>query len=398
MRYRGLWISLIVVMVASFTVLGYFGYDLYRQVPPIPDRVVTASGETLFTGQDIKDGQNVWQSTGGQQMGTVWGHGSYVAPDWSADFLHRESVWLLEHWAGEESRGGKHADLDVERQAALQARLKQEIRTNTYDAASGDLLVSDVRAQAIAAVSAHYEMLFSGGKELADLREAYAIPNNVLPDAERRRQLNAFFFWISWACGTNRPGQDVTYTQNWPPEPLIGNQPTAAIVVWSVLSFVLLLAGIGALSWYYVALGRGEEAEPDPPETDPLLALQPTPSMSATLKYFWIVMALIVVQVGLGGITAHYAVEGSGFYGIPLAEVFPYAVARTWHTQLAIFWIATAFLATGLFIAPAVSDREPKFQRLGVTGDRGGFHVRYLAWHASADGAGNEFLVRPPRL
>ena len=366
MQYRGLWISLIVVLVASFTVLGYFGYDLYRQAPPIPERVVTASGQTLFTGQDIKDGQNVWQSAGGQEMGTVWGHGSYVAPDWSADFLHRESEWLLEYWAKEEPGARKYADLNAERQAALQARLKQEIRTNTYDAATGDLLVSDVRAQAIAAVSTHYEKLFSGGDELADLREAYAIPDNVMPDAERRRKLSAFYFWAAWACGTNRPDQAVTYTQNWPPEPLIDNQPTASILVWSVISVVLLLAGIGALSWYYVAVGHGDEAEPDLPATDPLLALQPTPSMLATLKYFWVVMALIVTQVGLGAVTAHYAVEGSGFYGIPLAEILPYAVTRTWHTQLAIFWIATAFLATGLFIAPAVSEREPIFQRLGV--------------------------------
>jgi len=199
MQYRGLWISLIVVMVASFAVLGYFGYDLYRHAPPIPERVVTASGQTLFTGQDIKDGQNVWQSAGGQEMGTVWGHGAYVAPDWSADFLHRESVWLLKHWAKEEPGAGKYADLDVERQAALRARLKQEIRTNTYNPATGDLLVSDVRAQAIAAVSTHYETLFSGGDELADLREAYAIPDNVMPDAERRRKLSAFYFWAAWA-------------------------------------------------------------------------------------------------------------------------------------------------------------------------------------------------------
>ena len=99
------------------------------------------------------------------------------------------------------------------------------------------------------------------------------------------------------------------------------------------------------------------------PEKDPLLALSPTPSMKATLKYFWVVTALIVVQVGLGAITAHYAVEGSGFYGIPIQEWIPYSVVRTWHTQLGILWIATAWLATGLFMAPAVSGYEPKFQR-----------------------------------
>jgi nitric oxide reductase subunit B len=100
--------------------------------------------------------------------------------------------------------------------------------------------------------------------------------------------------------------------------------------------------------------------------SNPLLEFKPTPSMRATLKYFWIVTALMVVQIGLGAVTAHYGVEGSGFYGIPLAKWLPYAVTRTWHSQLGIFWIATAWLGTGLFMAPAVSGHEPKYQRAGV--------------------------------
>ena len=68
----------------------------------------------------------------------------------------------------------------------------------------------------------------------------------------------------------------------------------------------------------------------------------------------------------MGVITAHYGVEGDGFYGIPLDDILPYTVTRTWHMQLGIFWIATAWLAAGLYIAPAVGGGEPRFQRLGV--------------------------------
>ena len=92
-------------------------------------------------------------------------------------------------------------------------------------------------------------------------RASYAIPANSVPDAERRQALNAFFFWTSWACATNRPGSDVTYTQNWPPESLIGNAPTGQTLIWSVVSFVLLLAGIAALAWYYAAT-RDKEHPP----------------------------------------------------------------------------------------------------------------------------------------
>ena len=365
MGNRKLWAALLVVIGGSFAVLGYFGREIYRQAPPLPQRVVTTEGTVLFTGQDIRDGQNVWQSLGGQELGTIWGHGSYVAPDWSADWLHRECVWTLDHWAQAE-HGTAFAKLSDEQQAALQRRLKDELRQNTYSAGGGDLVVTPVRAQAIAAVGQHYAGLFGHDPDLSSLRNAYALPADSIKDAGRQDKLNAFFFWTAWACATNRPGSDVTYTNNWPAESLIGNRPTGPIVVWSVISFVLLLGGIAALAWYFAVQKHKEQPEPAVPSRDPLLALNPTPSMKATLKYFWIVAALVVLQVGLGAVTAHYGVEGGGFYGIPLAKWLPYAVTRTWHTQLGIFWIATAWLATGLFIAPAVSGHEPKFQRLGV--------------------------------
>jgi nitric oxide reductase subunit B len=365
MNYRKLWISLAVVMIASFAVLLYYGNDLYHKMPPIPEKVVAADGAVLFTKQEILDGQNVWQSAGGQQMGSVWGHGAYVAPDWSADWLHREAVWLLEHLAVTEF-GRSYDELAAPEQAALRAKLQAEIRTNTYNPETGELTVSNARAAAIRAVAEHYKLLFSDAPELAELREAYAIPGNVLRDPERRHVMTGFFFWAAWACAANRPGETISYTQNWPPEPLVANVPTSASIIWSVISFFLLLAGVGALAWYYAVLKHKGDEPHEMAEQDPLLALQPTPSMQATLKYFWVVAALIVVQVILGVITAHYGVEGSGFYGIPLAEWLPYSVTRTWHTQLAVFWIATAWLATGLFIAPAVSGHEPKFQRAGV--------------------------------
>jgi nitric oxide reductase subunit B len=364
--YRRLWISLIAVVGLSFLVLGYYGSEIYRKAPPIPRRVVTADGQVLFTAEDIKDGQNVWQSIGGQQLGSIWGHGAYVAPDWSADWLHREAVWLLDHWAAV-SGGKTYEQLSGETQAALRERLKQEIRVNTYNAEKGDLVVSTTRAAAIQAVSQHYTALFSDDPSLRELRKNYAIPANTIKTPERRQLMNAFFFWAAWSCGTERPGAHITYTQNWPPEPLIDNRPTSSIIVWSVISFVVLLAGVGSLVWYF-AMQRHQEDEENVelPDRDPLLALKATPSMKATLKYFWVVAALIVVQVGLGAVTAHYGVEGDGFYGIPLSKWLPYSVARTWHTQLGIFWIATAWLATGLFVDPAVSGYEPKGHRFGI--------------------------------
>lgn len=366
MRYRRLWVSLAIVIIGSLAVLGYYGWEIYQTAPPVPKRVVTTDGKLVFTGEEIKDGQNVWQSMGGQEVGSVWGHGAYVAPDWSADWLHRELVYILDHWAMQEN-GKAYEALDAPTQAAMRERLKQEIRRNTYNPTTGDLVVSPTRAGAIGAVGQHYKGLFMNAPELAGLRDAYAIPANTIKDPHRADLMNAFFFWAAWACATERPGSTVTYTQNWPSEPLIDNIPTGSIIVWSVISFVLLLAGVGALAWYFAVMRAKEGGEhTEPPTSDPLIGFSPTPSMQATLKYFWIVTLLVVVQIGLGAVAAHYGVEGSGFYGIPLADWVPYSVARTWHTQLGIFWIATAWLATGLYVAPAISGYEPRFQRFGV--------------------------------
>jgi nitric oxide reductase subunit B len=364
--YRKLWIALAVTVGVSFLVLGWYGGEIYRVAPPVPEEVVSESGVTLFTAQDIREGQQVWQSIGGHEIGSIWGHGSYVAPDWSADWLHRELVTMLDGWAEEEGYTS-YESLPVERQAALKGRLKSVIRTNTYDESSGVLTITDDRAAALKVVERHFMSIFGDDPNQHELRDAYALRNNAIPSVERREKMMAFFWWSAWACATERPGKEITYTNNWPAESLIDNQPTGANIIWSVISFVLLLAGIGALSWYYAVESRkGDEELATPPVSDPLLGLQATDSMRATEKYFWIVMALATVQVVLGAITAHYGVEGHGFYGIPLAEILPYSITRTWHVQLGIFWIATAWLATGLYVAPAVSGVEPRFQRAGV--------------------------------
>lgn len=365
MRYKKLWLGFAAVLIGSFAVLGYYGSEIYRQAPPIPERVVTESGQVLFSGQDIKDGQNVWQSVGGQQLGSVWGHGAYVAPDWTADWLHKEAVFILDTWA-KEVKSPTYEQLQTELQAMLQARLQLLLRQNTYNPATGQLVVSDVRARAIAEVGQHYIGLFGNDPALANYREAYAIPANSVKTPKRLQQLKAFFFWASWACVTERPGQAVSYTNNWPAEPLVGNHPSSDLIIWTGFSIIVLLTGIGLLAYYYASHQEEETDFNNLPQKDPLLGLTPTPSMQATLKYFWVVTALIVVQVLLGVVTAHYGVEGQALYGIPLADFLPYSITRTWHVQIAIFWIATSWLATGLFIAPAVSGYEPKFQRLGV--------------------------------
>jgi nitric oxide reductase subunit B len=244
MQYKKLWIALAVVMIVSFAVLGGVGYKTIKEAPPIPAQVVTADGHVLFDGETIKTGQNVWQSIGGQEVGTVWGHGAYVAPDWTADWLHRESEYILNRWA-REAGAADFASLTAEQQGGLRERLAQLMRSNTYDAATDHIVLDPVRADAFEAVAAHYADVFSNG------RDAYAIQKGAESDPIRLRQMASFFWWTSWAASTNRPGHTVTYTQNWPHEELVNNRPTGSTIVWSVVSFVLLLAGVGGMVWYF---------------------------------------------------------------------------------------------------------------------------------------------------
>jgi nitric oxide reductase subunit B len=353
MSIRRLWTAFGLVVVLSFAVLGWTGVQIYQSAPPVPDRVVTSDGRQLIGPGDVHQGQNVWQSMGGMEVGSIWGHGAYVAPDWSADWLHREALFILDRWSG----GAGYDNLPAERQAELQSRLQRLLRTNSYF--NGTITIDPIRADAFAANLAHYADVFREG------REDYAIPAGTLTDAEQVRALAAFFFWTSWAASTNRPGEDITYTSNWPHEPLVGNRPTGDTIVWTGVSIIMLLAGIGAMAFFH-ATTREAVDHTDAPLNDPLLGSTPTPSQRAVVKYFWVVSALLVVQILLGVVTAHYGVEGNGFYGVPLAEWLPYSIARTWHVQIGIFWIATAWLATGLYIGPAVSGVEPRWQRFGV--------------------------------
>jgi len=359
-----LWRGLAIVFILSFGALGWLGREIYLAAPPIPREVRNAGGEVLFTGEQIRSGQQAWFKAGGQQLGTVWGHGSYVAPDWSADWLHREAT-ALQDIAATRDFGLAYAELGDAQRAVVDLRVKKAMRANTYDSSSSVISLSNERTRAVLAVKRHYEQLFGNDRSLTGLRIEYAMPDNALPSPEDRAALTAFFFWSSWAAATDRPGKSgLSYTSNWPYEPLVGNSMTDGSAIWTLVSIILLLTGIGAMVWWHSA--QPQEVHPVAPASDPLLKATATPSMKATRKYFFIVIALILVQIAMGAITAHYAVEGRTFFGLPLAQLLPYTVSRSIHTQFGVFWIATAWLATGLYVAPLLSGHEPKLQKLGV--------------------------------
>ena len=350
-------------LALTFGVLIFGGYLINKEKPPIPAKIITSSGETIITGKDIIDGQNYYFSRGGQHIGTIWGHGSYLAPDWSADFLHRMGLFLAARHHGLSSeKASLFSQSDFEKlesveRARLNVLVENEIKTNRYDANTSLLEFTQYQSEAFDSLVNYYTALFKNGNERMGLQA------EIVRTPEEGRLISSFFAWLAWSAGTRRPNSDYTYTTNWPYDPLVGNEPLPDFVIWSIVSVILLILGIAAALFVYLRyIGRDDyttDLSNDFPEPNP------TASQKVTMLYFLTAIGLFLLQIGLGAVTAHYTVEGTHFYGIPLGNILPYAAVRTWHLQLGVFFIATCFLAAGLFIGPFVG-KEPKRQALWV--------------------------------
>ncbi|MGC4117461.1 MAG: nitric-oxide reductase large subunit [Myxococcales bacterium] len=352
---------LLFVIVAAFSVLIFGGARIDEYKPPIPETVVDSSGKVVFTGAEIVEGQRYYLARGGQHMGSIWGHGAMLAPDWSADAVHRTALVTAGLKAGLTAEQARTFDqraleaLPAGERGRVESLVAEELHTNRYKPETKALVLSPGQEAAIPALTAYYTDLFSKGSD------AMSIPAGTVDSPESGRKVTAFFFWTAWSAMTNRPDADYTYTANWPFDPLAGNKPLAGALVWSIVSVILLILGIGlAIIWYR----RNEDAEPAGEiKLAALAEPKATPSQRATLPFFLVAILLFIVQALLGSVTGHYAVEGNHLFGIDTGSVIPYAATRTWHLQLAVFWIATCWLATGLFIGPAVGGIEPKGQK-----------------------------------
>lgn len=364
-EYKKYWIAVVAVLIIGFSILGYLGTDVYHQAPPVPTAYVSQDGQVLFTKEDILHGQSAWQSTGGQSVGTVLGHGAYQAPDWTADWLHKEVSIMLDI-KSQEAFGVLYNQLGPAQQAAVKEVVKEEYLGSAVRD-DGTVVLSPERITAMNITGRYFVELYGDNPELTLTRDHFAMKDNTLPELQDRIDMARFFFWTTWMASTQRPGTDATYTNNWPHEPLLDHNPTPESVAWSVVSVIILLCGIGVVVWLWSFGKKDDEHALVPPAEDPISKITLTPSQRSLGKYLFTILALFLFQLGMGGIIAHYTVEGQAFYGIPLAQYFPYSIARTWHIQASLFWIAMAFLSAGLFLAPIINGgKDPKYQKLGV--------------------------------
>lgn len=349
------WLAVaIITFVVGFATLGYLAVAIERGQPPIPRQVVV-DGKVLFTGDDIMAGQHLFQKYGLMQYGTLFGHGAYLGPDFTAQYIHlagKEKVSFHQR-QGQSPAESEHL-------------ARTDFKNNRYNPQTGILTYSAAQAFAFEQMTEFYRRYFSIEGQQKELRRP------AITDPEEIRLLTAYFSWAAWTATTIRPGTDYSYTNNWPPDSVAGNSLTAEALLWSVLSLIALLGGTGLILFIfgrYNILGWHREDTTyhqvgfRPPEEVPL-----TPSQRATPWYFLVVAGLFLLQGLLGGVNAHYHAEPGGFYGYDIAPLLPYNLSRMWHLQLALFFVATSFLAIGIFIAPMIAGSEPKHQdKLAIT-------------------------------
>lgn len=351
--------TILIVMVLGFAGLLTITQKAYVNAPPIPDLVIDAQGTTVFTGADVSDGQTVFLKYGLMANGSIWGHGAYLGPDYAATALHQIGVDIADAIALQRYKKPMLA-LSLSQQAAVRAEVVVSLKTNRYNATSGILQLTATQAVAYRQQVKYWTNYFRDPARNAGLKV------NLIHDTTELHQLTAFVTWAAWASVANRPGENYSYTNNFPYDPSVGNLPTGDAVFWSAMSLIVLLVGIAAVLLafgkfdYLGWISYDRHVHPN------VLPGRSSAGQNALLKFFVLIALLLLAQTLVGGAVAHYRADPGSFYGFQLQAIFPSNLMRTWHLQLAIFWIATAYVASALFLARTLSKEEPGWFAWGV--------------------------------
>lgn len=365
--YKKLNKILLWVLVIAFQILIAGGLLIFKNEAPRPSKIVSESGTTVVTKGELVSGQAVFEKYGLTDYGTYLGNGTYFGPDYTAEALHIYLKGMNEYYA-KKNFDKDFKSLTTEQKSGIKGVVKEEIRKNRYNSKSDHLVLTDAQVSGLNYLTKYYRGVFKNNPDEAGLPENMIknMTNDFMESGDKVDQLTYFFFWGAWLSSTNRPGQQYSYTNNWPYDPDAGNIMTSDAMVWTALSVALLVAGVGLVIYVYKKYHLDMQYIEDYSNIKSIKTDEPiTSSQRKAAKYFLIVMLMFFVQVLLDELLAHYYVENS-FFGIPLQNIWPFNLAKTWHLQLVIFWIATAWLATGIYITPRIIGREPKRQGLLV--------------------------------
>jgi nitric oxide reductase subunit B len=351
------------VFVANLVVMGAGAWLAYQEAPPIPDEIEGPDGQTVLTGEEIRDGKKTFQKNGLMNHGSILGNGAYYGADYTADALNLKVEHMREYYA-QERHGTAFENLSTGDRAAVNATVEGDLDTN-YEGGTIDYTAAELYAHE--QVREEYVQRYHEGSH------ERGVPVEMIDSEEDAEDFADFAMWTAWFSHTDRPGGEHSYTNDWPYQPGAGNDATGAAMIWSVIAMVLLVAGAGFGIWLYKSIRLPEPSSagisvPKPGDVSVF------PSQRSALRFIPIAAGLFLAQVLLGGLLAHFYIERAGFFGIEeifgihILQLLPFAIAKTWHIDLGILWIAATWLGAGLFLPPLLTGHEPKRQSLFVDG------------------------------
>jgi nitric oxide reductase subunit B len=340
------WIPLTFIFVVSFTGVGLIGYETYFEAPPIPD-FKSESGTPVFTHHEILEGQAVFQRYGLMDFGSMFGDGANRGPDFTAQALHQVTLYVNEYYSNQPDLT-KLAWLGVEEQT------RREMRENKYQKLSNSVPITPAQEYACNKLVTFYTDYFTTNASQQSLKSTY------VRDKEDLRKLAAFFYWGAWVCSTERPGNNYSYTHNWPYDPKAGNTPGMPVIFWTIIGSLGLVIGLGIVLFYH---GRLEKLSDKTflDKSNPLMTqngvkyFTPTASQRASYKFFYAAILVFLFQVIAGIITVHDFVNFTIFFGYDLRDLFPITITRGWHVQLSLLWISACWIGASLFITPFIT-------------------------------------------
>lgn len=352
------WAAIICFVVAMAILLGG-GIAMKKDLPPYPGKVVGPDGKVLFEKANIIAGQDVYQRYGLMDHGAVWGHGSQRGPEFSASSLHLIAEAIGDYFS-QKDYGKPYNDLDDLQKGIIDVKTKHEIKPNRYDAAKDTLTLTTAQVEGLKRVKQHWQKTFKEGEQ------RYGFLPNTIADEGQRLEISRFFFWTAWVASTLRPGTDYSYTNNWPPDKRVGNTASTETYFYSIAGILALLLVLGLFVFWVHRYGIWYGEAKGVALSEKLLDMPLTPSQFQAAKFFVVVILLFLLQTTMGGLLAHYTIHPGSFFLPFVAKLIPYSLAKTWHLQLMVFWIATTWLASAIYLAPIIGGKEPTKQGLLV--------------------------------
>lgn len=353
------WLPLLLIFTVSTTAVFMIGLHTYTEAPPIPD-FITEDGRIVYSNESILKGQAIFQKFALMEYGSMFGDGAYRGPDYTAESLHYIAIFISDYY----KRQLKSQSIDNQniKELGIAQRVKNELKVNRYNRSNNSVVLSEAQAYAAKEIATYYERVFVGhGEKKADF------PSGYITDLNEITHLSAFFFWGGWVCAAERPGNNYSYTHNWPYDEMAGNTPGPAVIIWSIMGSLGLVLGLGIVLYYHGKLERLEDRV-FTKNSAPLMTaasverFKPTRTQKAAYKFFFAAILLFVVQVVAGIITVIDFVGFVTFLGFNIQNTLPITITRSWHVQLSLLWISACWIGASIFVIPMLSPKESRGQ------------------------------------